>query len=113
MVNKSTGRRLAAAEHQLMPQKEPVQEIFVAGGLVEGIAPQGRIVGGQTFQADPGETLEDFRRRMLVIAESEGAKFVIYGGLPDGPVEWAQPPGQEEALAKVKWYEADEMDTDD
>jgi hypothetical protein len=113
MVNKSTERRLAAAEHQLIPQKPTIQEIFVTGGLVEGIAPQARIAGGQTIQADPGETLEDSRRRMLVIAESEGAKFIVYGGLPDGPVEWAQPPGQEEALARVAWGATNEMDTDD
>jgi hypothetical protein len=103
MVNKSTERRLAAAEHQLTPQKQAIQEIFVSGGLVDGIAPQARIAGGQTIQADLGETLEDFPRRMLVIAESEGAKFIVYGGLPDGPVGWAQPPGIEEALTKAAW----------
>jgi len=48
---------------------------------------------------------------MLPTARS--ASFIVYGGLPDGPVEWAQPPGQEEALAKAKWYEADELDSDD
>lgn len=113
MVNKSTGRRLAAAEQKLTPKKRPIEEIFAQGGLVSGIAHQGRIVGGQTIQADPGETLEDFRRRMIAIAESEGAKFIVYGGLPDGPVEWAEPPGMEEAAAKAFATGLDEMDLDD
>jgi hypothetical protein len=110
MVDKSIVRKLAAVERQLLPQKAKIQEIFVSGGLVKGIGRQARIVGGETIQAERDETLEDFRRRMLEIAEREGSNTITYGGLPDAPVDWAIPPGQDEALALARDQSSDEID---
>jgi len=76
------------------------------------MSPQARIVGGQTIQAEPGESFEEFRLRVRALAISEGAQSIVFGGLPDGPVEWAQPPGQEEALAEAGTRATDEIDLD-
>jgi hypothetical protein len=112
MVNKSTERRLAAVEQRLTLQTPTLHEIIIYNGLVEGIAPQARIVGGQTIQAEPGESFEDFRQRVRVVATADGAKCIVFGGLPDGPVQWATPPGQEEALAAAGMRATDEIDVD-
>jgi hypothetical protein len=109
---KTIKRRLAAVIQQLVQPKKAIREVIVRGGLVHGVAHQARIVGGQTIQAEPDESFEDFRQRMRVVAESEGAKSIIFGGLTDAPVEWAQPPGQEEALAKAGKRGTDEIDSD-
>ena len=112
MVNKSTERRLAAVEQRLTLQTPTLHEIIIYNGLVEGIAPQAQSLAVQTIQAEPGESFEDFRQRVRAVAISEGAQSVVFGGLPDGPVEWATPPGQEEALARALTRGIDEIDLD-
>jgi hypothetical protein len=49
---------------------------------------------------------------MRALARSEGARFIVYGGLPNNPTDWATPPGQVEALVAASWGQLDEIDAD-
>jgi hypothetical protein len=109
MVNRTIERRLAAVERRLQMSKPVVHEVFVTGGLVEGISKQASIAGGRAIEPEPDEDFEHFRERVRALALSEDARSIVYGGLPHGPVEWAKPPGMEEALAKNP-FGRDEID---
>ncbi len=91
--------------------KGEITEIFIEGGLGgPGIAIRAQIVGGQCFEGEAGEDLDAFRTRIRAIAETEGAKFLVFGGLPPNPAEWSVPPGIEEALEKAGRSGVDELD---
>jgi hypothetical protein len=110
MVSRTIERRLAAVERRLQMRKPIVHEVYVTGGLVQGrISKQASIAGGRTIEPEPDEDFVHFQERICVLARSEDARFIVYGGLPHGPVEWAEPPGMEEALAKNP-FGRDEID---
>jgi len=98
------------AEQRLTPPKRPIREIFIeGGGLDAGVRAQ--IVGGASFEGEPGETLKSLQTRVRAVAEAEGATFIVYGGPPFPPYEFAEPPGMMEALARTS-RPTDELDTE-
>jgi hypothetical protein len=108
MLKKSIESRLTIVERQLISAKGVINEIYIEGGLDPGV--RAHIVGGAYFEGELGEDLESLRTRVRSIAEAEGAKFIVYGGVPPNPPEWATPPGMEEALEKAGLRRADEID---
>ena len=98
------------AEQLLTPAKGFIGEIFIEGiGVDSGVRAQ--IVGGQSFEGEPGEKLESLKTRVRAIAEAEGADLIVYGGAPFPPYEFAEPPGQAEALARAN-RPTDELDSE-
>jgi hypothetical protein len=107
-MSKPMKRRIAMAEQRLTPAKRRIREIYIEGGLDAGV--RAEIVGGPSFEGEPGEKLESLRTRVRPIAEAEGATLVVYGGLPPPPYEFAEPPGMAEALARAN-RPTDELDS--
>jgi len=110
MSNRSIKTRITRAEQTLTSAKGVISEIFIDGGLDPGVRAQ--IVGGQFYEGEPGEHLADLQIRVRAIAEAQGAKFIVYGGMRPPPAEWAEPPGMTDALEKAAWSNADEMDVE-
>ena len=109
MSKKSLESRLSIVEHQLVLAKGVLKEIYIKHGAK--IAVRAKIVGGESFEGEPGEEFDAFQTRIRAIAEAERANVVVYGGLPDNPTEWATPPGMEEAAARVR-LSLDEFEAD-
>jgi len=109
-VSRTTEKRLAAIERRLQMSKPVLHEVHMFGGLVRGIYPQASLGRAQAIEPEPGEDLPQFPQRVRSMAQRLGGKFIVYGGLPEGPVEWATPPGMEEALTKSFIFGRDEID---
>ena len=111
MAKRSVESRLAIVERKLKTAKGKITEITIEGGFDgPGVAVRAQIIGGLSYEGEAGEDFLSFQSRVRLIAEAEGAKAVVYGGLPPDPVEWAEAPEQAEALAKTAWCGTDEMD---
>jgi hypothetical protein len=99
MVKRNIEGRLAAAERRLLIDKPTLHEVIFQGGLVPGIYPQAKIGGGPAIKPEADEDFTRFQQRMRALAQSAGARLIVYGGLPDNPTDWVTPPGVVEALA--------------
>ena len=64
----------------------------------------------RAIEPEPGEDFPQFQQRVRAMGQSESVRLIVYGGLPHGPVEWATPPGMEEALAQSSNFGRDEID---
>jgi len=110
MASKSIARRIAKVVAALVRSKHSLNESCLKGGLTPGVALRARFAG-YDLEGEPGETADEFYARASTAANAVKAKFVVYGGLPSAPLEWSEPPGLQEALAKAG-RSGDEMDRD-
>lgn len=110
MVRQTTGKRLSAAERRLQMSRAVLREIYIHGGLVQNIYRQARIDGEIVMVPEAGEDFSEFQQRVRTFARAQGATWIVYGGLPVDPIDWATAPGMEEALA-INTSPIDEIDT--
>lgn len=111
MVRQTAGKRLSAAERRLQMSRPILREIYIHGGLVQNIYKQARIDGEIVMVPEAGEEFGPFQQRVRTVAQTRGANWIVYGGLPVDPVDWATPPGMEEALAAAGTQAIDEIDS--
>ena len=93
-----------------MAYSNSIREIHVSGGLSPGVANLATFEGYHLAGA-PGESFDDFSARVRAAARSVKATLIVFGGLPPPPLEFAEPPGMVEALAKAG-RATDEIDFD-
>jgi hypothetical protein len=107
-MNKKQKQRLTDAEDQLASFGS-IHEIHVSGGLAPGVATIASFAGYHLAGA-PGESFDIFCARVRAAARSVKAKLIVFGGLPPPPLEFAEPPGQAEALDAIARQGRDEID---
>jgi hypothetical protein len=103
--------RLTLIERELVKREPIFHEIVITGGLTRGIARHATIGGEITIEAEAGEDFDHFRQRVRSRAQREGARLITFGGFPPNPPTWADPPGQDEALARARNGSGDEIDS--
>jgi hypothetical protein len=111
MSKRSVESRLTIVERKLKTTKA-ITEIVIEGGFDgPGVAVRAQIIGGLSYEGEAGEDFLSLKSRVRLIAEAEGAKCIIYGGMSPAPSEWEEPPGMAEAVVQAG-RTGDELDFD-
>ena len=83
MSKKTLQSRLSIVERELVTAKGVIKELYLEGGFYgPGVAIRAKIIGGLSFEGEPGEQFEAFQTRIRAVAEAEGAEMFTAACLP-------------------------------